>query len=241
VINLFENNKSCADDMVVAEMLSVLDEDILETLAEAFTKRIFNTESQFVWKKTREHPQTSHPYDQRPDILGGHKKPRNTANDTMGKGVKAKGHTRNLPSTGKLYPSPSSSSGQGSLMEAHGKREFVIGYGRWCGRGNVVLRQRGGHMEAEAPSRWYVFFREQASAAGSDSASAGTAGGVDVEMWSSGYGGTIWKRTHHPWPKPPREQAIDTSNNHLWRTHEVSLLEKSPTPSWSKISDLSRC
>ncbi len=34
--------------MVVAEMLNVLDEDVLETLAEAFTKRILNIESQFV-------------------------------------------------------------------------------------------------------------------------------------------------------------------------------------------------
>ena len=43
-INLFANNKSCADDGVVAEMLSVLSEDVLETLAEAFVTRILNRE-----------------------------------------------------------------------------------------------------------------------------------------------------------------------------------------------------
>ena len=47
-INLFKNNKSCADDLVVAEMLSVLDEDILETLAESFIKRLLNTEDEFI-------------------------------------------------------------------------------------------------------------------------------------------------------------------------------------------------
>ncbi len=43
-INLFANNKSCADDNVVAEMLSVLDEDVLDMLAEAFETRILNQE-----------------------------------------------------------------------------------------------------------------------------------------------------------------------------------------------------
>ena len=43
-INLFANNKSCAEDGVVAEMLSVLSEDVLETLAEAFINRILNRE-----------------------------------------------------------------------------------------------------------------------------------------------------------------------------------------------------
>jgi len=43
-INLFANNKSCADDGVVAEMLSVLSEDVLETLAEAFINRVLNRE-----------------------------------------------------------------------------------------------------------------------------------------------------------------------------------------------------
>ena len=32
-------------------MLNVLDEDVLDILAEAFTKRILNTESEFIWKK----------------------------------------------------------------------------------------------------------------------------------------------------------------------------------------------
>ena len=35
-INLFANNKSCADDNAVSEMLSVLDEDVLDMLAVAF-------------------------------------------------------------------------------------------------------------------------------------------------------------------------------------------------------------
>ncbi len=34
-INLCANNKSCADDNVVSEMLRVLDEDVLDLLAEA--------------------------------------------------------------------------------------------------------------------------------------------------------------------------------------------------------------
>ena len=43
-ISLFKNNKSCAADRVVAEMLSALDEDLLETLAEAFSRRTLNNE-----------------------------------------------------------------------------------------------------------------------------------------------------------------------------------------------------
>ena len=35
-IKLFANNKSCANDTIVSEMLNVLDEDVLELLAEAF-------------------------------------------------------------------------------------------------------------------------------------------------------------------------------------------------------------
>ncbi len=65
-INLLKNNKSCAGDMVVAEMLSVLDEDIFETMAEAFTMTLFNTESQYVWK-------VIYPYAPKPDIFHGHK------------------------------------------------------------------------------------------------------------------------------------------------------------------------
>ena len=44
-INLFKNNKSCAEDKIVSEMLNVLDEDVLDILAEAFLKRILNTEA----------------------------------------------------------------------------------------------------------------------------------------------------------------------------------------------------
>ncbi len=73
-INLFKNNKSCADDMVVSEMLSVLDEDVLETLADAFTKRILNIESQFVWSNVREEPKTQEKWDPELDRLDGHQK-----------------------------------------------------------------------------------------------------------------------------------------------------------------------
>ena len=52
-INLFKNNKSCADDKIVSEMLNVLDEDALDILAEAFIKGILNTESEFIWKNAR--------------------------------------------------------------------------------------------------------------------------------------------------------------------------------------------
>ncbi len=58
-INLFANNKGCAADAIVSEMLSVLDEDVLETLAEAFINRILNTESEFIWKKPRRATPTS--------------------------------------------------------------------------------------------------------------------------------------------------------------------------------------
>ena len=43
-IKLFASHKSSAEDGVVAEMLSVLSEDVLETLAEAFINRILNGE-----------------------------------------------------------------------------------------------------------------------------------------------------------------------------------------------------
>ena len=46
-ITLFAKNKSCASDTIVAEMLGVLDEDVLE-LAEAFSKKILNTETNFI-------------------------------------------------------------------------------------------------------------------------------------------------------------------------------------------------
>ena len=44
-INLFAKGKSCADDHVVAEMLTALDEDVIDMMAEAFEKRILNKES----------------------------------------------------------------------------------------------------------------------------------------------------------------------------------------------------
>ncbi len=47
-INLFANNKGCANDTIVSEMLNALDEDVLEMLAEAFIKIILNTESEFI-------------------------------------------------------------------------------------------------------------------------------------------------------------------------------------------------
>ena len=38
-INLFAKGKSCADDHVVAEMLTALDEDVIDMMAEAFEKK----------------------------------------------------------------------------------------------------------------------------------------------------------------------------------------------------------
>ncbi len=51
-------------------MLSVLDEDILESLAEAFSKRVLNVEGEFIWEAPREsyHVQRYH-YDHGPDKL----------------------------------------------------------------------------------------------------------------------------------------------------------------------------
>jgi hypothetical protein len=53
VFNLFKNNRNCADDSVVAEMLSVLDEDVMDTLAEVFVARILSREnrSETIWKE----------------------------------------------------------------------------------------------------------------------------------------------------------------------------------------------
>jgi hypothetical protein len=53
VSNPFKNNRSCADDSVVAEMLSVLDEDAMDTLAEVFVARILSREnkSETIWKE----------------------------------------------------------------------------------------------------------------------------------------------------------------------------------------------
>ena len=44
-INLSKECKSCAGDDVVAVMLTVLDEDVLDMMAEAFEKRILNQEA----------------------------------------------------------------------------------------------------------------------------------------------------------------------------------------------------
>ena len=52
-INLFKNNKSCASDKIVAELLSVFDEDIFESLAEAFPTTVLNVEGDFIWKAPR--------------------------------------------------------------------------------------------------------------------------------------------------------------------------------------------
>ena len=41
-MRVFANATCCADDHAVAEMLSVLDEDVLESIAEAFSKRIMS-------------------------------------------------------------------------------------------------------------------------------------------------------------------------------------------------------
>ena len=69
-INLFKNNKSCASDKIVAEMLCVLDEDILESLAEAFSKRVLNVEGEYIWKAPRESRRVQRcPYDHGPDKL----------------------------------------------------------------------------------------------------------------------------------------------------------------------------
>ena len=72
-INSFASNKSCAKDTIVSEMLNVLDEDVLELLAEAFTKRILNTESDFIWKEPEESAYViRYPYDPGPDKLDNH-------------------------------------------------------------------------------------------------------------------------------------------------------------------------
>ncbi len=63
----FKCSKSCANDSIVAEMLSVLDEDILESLAEAFTKRGLNAEGEFIWKAPKDSPHVvRYPYDHGP-------------------------------------------------------------------------------------------------------------------------------------------------------------------------------
>ena len=78
-INLFASNKSCADDGVVSEMLNVLAEDVLETLAAAFERRILNreegNESEHI-KRSRSSRFVEYPLDEKVDKLDGHKRPR---------------------------------------------------------------------------------------------------------------------------------------------------------------------
>ncbi len=85
-INLFANNKSCANDTIVSEMLNAFDEDVLEMLAEAFIKRILNTESEFIWKNKEEDDAhvIRYEYDPRPDKLDSYepKRKRELATDT---------------------------------------------------------------------------------------------------------------------------------------------------------------
>ena len=45
-IHLLANNKPCAEDSVVSEMLRVLDEDVLDMLAEAIETRVLNREGE---------------------------------------------------------------------------------------------------------------------------------------------------------------------------------------------------
>ncbi len=76
-INIFKNNKSCAADKVVAEMHSVLGEDLLETLAEAFSRRILNNEDNAIWRAPRDSDHViRYEYDPGPDKLGDVKRPR---------------------------------------------------------------------------------------------------------------------------------------------------------------------
>ena len=62
---------------MVAEMLSVLDEDLLETFAEAFSRRILNNEDNLIWKAPREsHHVIRYAYDPKHDKLDDFKRPR---------------------------------------------------------------------------------------------------------------------------------------------------------------------
>ena len=84
-INLFRSNESCAGDKVVAEMLGALDEDILETLAEAFARRVLNTEDNLTWKAPRDsHHVIRYPYDPGPDRLDDFKRHRDGGPDRKG-------------------------------------------------------------------------------------------------------------------------------------------------------------
>ncbi len=81
-INLFKNNKSCAEDKVVAEMLSALDEDLLETIAEAFTRRIINNEDSLIWRAPKEsYHVIRYPFDPGPNTMDDFKRRRQ---DTSG-------------------------------------------------------------------------------------------------------------------------------------------------------------
>ena len=90
-ISLFKNNKSCAGDKVVAEMLGALDEDILETLAEAFTRRVLSNEDHLIWKAPRDsHHVIRYPYDPGPDRLDDFKR-------HMGRWARQEGCSRTHP------------------------------------------------------------------------------------------------------------------------------------------------
>ncbi len=45
-LSLFATNKSCAGDTVISVMLRVIDEDVLDLLAEAIEARVFNRENE---------------------------------------------------------------------------------------------------------------------------------------------------------------------------------------------------
>ena len=71
-ISLFANKRSCADDQVVSEMLNVLDEDVLDSLAEAVIKRILINQGGsggLSWEMLLSSPLLAHPYDHDADKL----------------------------------------------------------------------------------------------------------------------------------------------------------------------------
>ncbi len=70
-IRLSKGSKSCASDNVVAAMLSVMGEDIMESLADAFINGILNVESEFIRKAPKDSPHlVRYLYDNRPGRLG---------------------------------------------------------------------------------------------------------------------------------------------------------------------------
>ncbi len=66
-------------------MLGLLDEDVLELLAEASTNMILNTESEFLWKEPRESACVlRYPHDPGPDKLDNHRRKGEAGSDTRG-------------------------------------------------------------------------------------------------------------------------------------------------------------